>query len=396
MALDLSAIPAFVGRILGPNADYPQGGSVDESFDGANDGTPYLASRANDLLGLLQSILLRAGISPSGVADTAEASQYLDGLSAIQNADVNFFVNPEMRISQEYGGAPVAVTGVPVVYTLDQVYAAGVTAGTITHTAITSGGVSGVEAAAEAVDVGVNTGAVLMGFAVEMAKNSRLNNTDIAFSFTADISANDDVDYDVFYADDSALTNSVLIGSGTIAMTTGYKTYSGVLTPATPLGTNVGVFVQLKKAAGAGDRTYTLTRFKTQQGKRATPVQSPGVDGGLAACRRYYKSEFWGEFNSIGIFAWMAATSNNVDCFISGQTVLRAPPTITTVGSVGGYQVRGLSGAVIPAVAAATSVGYGRGTVHLTFVDTTFGAGVSLTLVPSAGSSLAYQLDSRL
>ena len=59
---------------------YPYGSSKDETTPGANNGTPYEKARADDIFGLQQALLKFAGIVPSGNADTAQASQYLEAL----------------------------------------------------------------------------------------------------------------------------------------------------------------------------------------------------------------------------------------------------------------------------------------------------------------------------
>ena len=59
---------------------YPYGSSKDETTPGANDGTPYEKARADDIFGFQQALLKFAGIVPSGNADTAQASQYLQAL----------------------------------------------------------------------------------------------------------------------------------------------------------------------------------------------------------------------------------------------------------------------------------------------------------------------------
>lgn len=69
---------AFPGRITAPDANYPYGSSKDESAPGAGDGTPYKKIRADDVFGFQQSLLTRAGVIPSGNADTALVSDYLD------------------------------------------------------------------------------------------------------------------------------------------------------------------------------------------------------------------------------------------------------------------------------------------------------------------------------
>lgn len=83
MALDPSNNGTIGSRITAPSPTYPYGSSKDETGDGANDGTPYFKARADDIFGFQQAVLTEADIIPSGNADTALDSQYLQGLKQI-------------------------------------------------------------------------------------------------------------------------------------------------------------------------------------------------------------------------------------------------------------------------------------------------------------------------
>lgn len=80
MALNPSTNATMNGRITAADADYPYGSSKNESAPGAGDGTPYFKARADDIFGLQQALLRVAGITPSGNADTARESEYLQAL----------------------------------------------------------------------------------------------------------------------------------------------------------------------------------------------------------------------------------------------------------------------------------------------------------------------------
>lgn len=83
MAMNLNTNVDFTGRITPPSAAYPYGSSQDETVSGANDGTPYIEIRANDVFGMQQSLLASAAIVPSGTADTALLSQYVQSIVEI-------------------------------------------------------------------------------------------------------------------------------------------------------------------------------------------------------------------------------------------------------------------------------------------------------------------------
>jgi len=106
MAIDPSTNATMAGRITAADANYPFGSSKDETGAGANDGTPYFKARADDIFGLQQAILEEAGITPSGNADTAILSQYMEGLKKIlKSGRKNLVHNGRGRIQQRPDGA---------------------------------------------------------------------------------------------------------------------------------------------------------------------------------------------------------------------------------------------------------------------------------------------------
>lgn len=78
MALNINT--KYPGRVTAPSAGYPYGSSKNESAPGVGDGTPYELARADDIFGLQQALLASAGIVPSGNADTALVSEYLQSI----------------------------------------------------------------------------------------------------------------------------------------------------------------------------------------------------------------------------------------------------------------------------------------------------------------------------
>jgi hypothetical protein len=80
MATNPSTLAENIGRITAVTAAYPYGSAKDDSTGTTGDGTPIKEAVMNDTYGLQQAILRAAGITPSGNADTALASQYLQGI----------------------------------------------------------------------------------------------------------------------------------------------------------------------------------------------------------------------------------------------------------------------------------------------------------------------------
>ncbi len=82
MALNIAA--TYPANTTPPNADYPVSGSgKNASSPGAQDGTPLKKLVFDDIQGLLQGLLLQAGINPSNVPDTAILSQYVQAIGRI-------------------------------------------------------------------------------------------------------------------------------------------------------------------------------------------------------------------------------------------------------------------------------------------------------------------------
>ena len=70
----------FSPRVNPADENYPFGSIKDNSSPGANDGTPLAAVWGNDFEGFRQAAMTEAGITPSGLPDTAQDSQLLEAL----------------------------------------------------------------------------------------------------------------------------------------------------------------------------------------------------------------------------------------------------------------------------------------------------------------------------
>jgi hypothetical protein len=81
MALNINT--TYPAQTNPPNANYPFGEPRNVTAPGAGDGTPWEQAILRDIYGFLQKILQDAPIVPSGSADTAVASDYMDGLDLL-------------------------------------------------------------------------------------------------------------------------------------------------------------------------------------------------------------------------------------------------------------------------------------------------------------------------
>ncbi len=80
MATNPSTLAENNGRHTTPSVAYPFGSAKDDSTGTTGDGTPIREALLNDNYGLQQAIMRAAGLTPSGDADTAIASQYMQGI----------------------------------------------------------------------------------------------------------------------------------------------------------------------------------------------------------------------------------------------------------------------------------------------------------------------------
>lgn len=91
----------FSPRVNPADANYPFGSIKDNSSPGANDGTPLAAVWGNDFEGFRQAAMTEAGITPSGLPDTAQDSQLLDAVKAVtRDAGLRQSVIETMRYIQ--------------------------------------------------------------------------------------------------------------------------------------------------------------------------------------------------------------------------------------------------------------------------------------------------------
>lgn len=82
----------------GADANYPEGSFKNVSSPGGTDGTPFEKAWPNDIQGFFQSLIDKAGITPSGVPDTVLVSDILNALKFVAgknlySATINYEVN---------------------------------------------------------------------------------------------------------------------------------------------------------------------------------------------------------------------------------------------------------------------------------------------------------------
>lgn len=73
-----------------PSTDYPNGSVKDDGVPGDNTGTLVDSHLQNDMLGFSDALLAEVGVTPSGVADTAQSSDRLDAIKKLTFGLTNF------------------------------------------------------------------------------------------------------------------------------------------------------------------------------------------------------------------------------------------------------------------------------------------------------------------
>lgn len=102
MAINLVTNPEIDGRIEAPDANYPGGSSKNDTTGTAGDGTPYKKGRANDIFGLQQALLVAASIVPSGNADTALVSEYMQAIVEVAQGRATLVVEDGASAADAY------------------------------------------------------------------------------------------------------------------------------------------------------------------------------------------------------------------------------------------------------------------------------------------------------
>ncbi len=73
----------FTGQVAPPNDDFAYGAPLNESTEGALDGTPWCAESQVDEWAFYEALLQKGGIVPDGLADTRNRSQLFDAYHAV-------------------------------------------------------------------------------------------------------------------------------------------------------------------------------------------------------------------------------------------------------------------------------------------------------------------------
>lgn len=103
---------SYPGRITAANAAYPYGSARDLTAPGDGTGTMLVSSWVNDLLGIIQSLLSEAGITPNNTSESVTNPQVLEAIkrtkefrSTTEMITTEGLYNKELRYLVEYSTA---------------------------------------------------------------------------------------------------------------------------------------------------------------------------------------------------------------------------------------------------------------------------------------------------
>lgn len=361
MAIDLTTDPGINGRITAPDANYPNGSSKNETAPAAADGTPYIKARADDIFGLQQALLYDSGQVPSGNAETAVNSQYMQGLNTLlkSGAYKSPIVNGDFLIGQRGTNFGPVVDGE---YTIDQwQYFAAVDGG-----ALGSTGVDQVAFALGQVDVPDNPeffvdfegdvagggGSEYVGLQNRIEGAQTLSGQMVTLSFWAKGSIAGTISFlmqQVFGTGGGPSADVNAVVPTDFALTTSWVKHSFTVTLPSVAGKTLGAndddYLSLsflkqigatQKAAwgGAGATAYAgmvqLADIQIEKGRYSSRFERLEVNDQLRRCERFLNVyELYNSQNYVGMGS--GTTDVNVTP-ISFRTELRATPTGTLVG----------------------------------------------------------------
>ena len=338
MAINLTTDANFVGRHTAATPDYPFGSAKDETSPGAGDGSPYILSRANDLFGFMQALLEGADITPSGNADTALVSQYLDAAKIILKSGLKtLFHNARGEVQQRADGT----LSTSYIFGGDRwaVQAGGtVSAGAIGTTSASSAGLTGF---AHAV-----AGVTLTG-AGKIRIRSRYESRDcvdfinsialISAEVFHDVGSNIDYTITVNKADalDDFSSTTLISASSAISVPTSVGTL--IQHAISDLG-DVTNGIEIVIEADCGAVTTKLFEFTDMQFSDSSVVLNfpyTGIDAVLSRCKRFFRKTYDqgvdpGTVTNIGSIRTVGGSNVGRFAFHWDYQDMRATPSITT------------------------------------------------------------------
>lgn len=106
----------YPGKTAGTSTEYPLGKARNVTTPGDGTGTPWEQAIVNDDQGFKQALLAAAGITPSGVPDTAIVSQYLEAfIKIIESKSIGFGQKwTDVKASRSSGVLVPNTTGRPI------------------------------------------------------------------------------------------------------------------------------------------------------------------------------------------------------------------------------------------------------------------------------------------
>lgn len=433
MALKPDTNATMSGRITAADANYPHGSSKDETAPGAGDGTPYFKARADDIFGMQQALLLDGDVTPSGNADTAVLSDYLQAASNVlkQGGFKNRFINGDFSVTQR-GASFINISSLGGSYTADQwEYNVNLDGGALSANDVTIS-----PFAAGQVDVPGNPrnfatvgGAIAGGSGsenlvflnkIEDVRSFSGEQVTLSFWVKGSITASAGV-YMVqsFGSGGSPSAGVNALPAQALAVTTSWVRHTITFDVASiagkTLGSNEDHFFQfgLIKQAGAtvnatwggtGSIAYAgtidIADVQIEKGRYASRFERLQPAQALSLCRRYYRRYDYVSAGALLVtnFTWNHSTSNYVVGFLASNA-FRTEPTVNILTATGSYTTVGVTGTSFATVPS-TSVSYSgpAEAVIISFVDNSLPirSSATLDLATGIGNALDFELTAEL
>lgn len=283
----------YPGQVEAPDSDYPYGGAKNETVVDALDGTPFEKAMLNDIFGFQQAALSQAGITPSGNAETARASQYLAAMYQFMAEAKNFAINGTGVVQQRadytlvkdvYAFGPDRFTGMAT--------GTAVSAGTLTQTAAASVGVTGFAHKFNQVTI-TGTGIIYHRTRLESKDAKNLKNQKAAISCKVHHDVGSAIDYTITVRkanaedDFSAVTEISNDGGTSVDSATATELKFEDISMG---DCSNGIEIEVKIECGAVTlKDFEQTEYQLKVGEAATPFKPEPIEVVTAKCERYFE-----------------------------------------------------------------------------------------------------------
>ena len=333
--------PTFTGRIGSDTVNYPYGDSQNDT--GSNDGMPHIKTRADDILGFLQSILVAANVTPNGNADTALASQYLDGLKAIMaQGKKNYITNADMSVAQRGTSFTLPIfTGPVSEFTLDrwecEVSGSAGAQLAVSQETFTVTGPTIPAPSPYYIKLAPTATVSSMAIRQTIEWPTPLLEQEVTVSFYANGTADKVINVGVTVEADDGSSGSPDGENITILAASGWARYSATLhvnAPASAETYTEDSHLILEFLGGTDDVDLDITAIQLEVGSSETPFEKIERSQNLAECQRFFQRYALGD-----VFPGYWSTSSEAFITVPFKVPMRAIPSLSSQGTNNNYRL---------------------------------------------------------